>query len=61
MVHFRRFERSLPAGVALEIRVYKSGRIGKYTRFVIRRGKLPSRVDKCVGQAGTKPIPCPSS
>ena len=61
VVHFRRFERSLPAGVALEIRVYKSGRIGKYTRFVIRRGKLPSRVDKCVGQAGTKPIPCPSS
>ena len=58
---FRRFERSLPAGVILEIRISKAGSIGKYTRLTIRRGKLPARVDSCLDAAGLKPIPCPTS
>ena len=58
---FRRFERSLPAGVILEIRISKPGSIGKYTRFTIRRGKLPARVDSCLDPAGLRPIPCPTS
>jgi hypothetical protein len=60
-VEFRRLERSLPAGVVLEIRVSKPGVIGKYTRFTIRRGKLPSRLDACLSATGTKPITCPTS
>ncbi|MGA8365311.1 MAG: Ig-like domain-containing protein [Solirubrobacteraceae bacterium] len=56
----RRFERSLRAGAVLEIRVSKSGQIGKYTRFTVRHGKLPVRVDTCLSSAGTKPIVCPS-
>ena len=58
---FRRFERSLPAGVILEIRISKPGEIGKYTRFTIRRGKLPARVDMCLGPMDPAPIVCPSS
>ena len=58
-IAFRRFERSLRAGVMLEIRVYKHGQIGKYTRFVIRTGRLPERVDTCLGPTGTKPMACP--
>jgi hypothetical protein len=58
---FRRFERSLPAGVILEMRITKPGSIGKYTRFTIRRGKLPARVDSCLDPAGLRPIPCPTS
>jgi hypothetical protein len=58
---FRRFERSLHAGVTLEIRVSKHRQIGKYTRFVIRQGRLPERVDTCLGPAGIKPIRCPGS
>jgi hypothetical protein len=61
VVEFRRFERSLRAGVTLEVRVSKPGEIGKYTRFVVRRGRLPLRVDSCLGPAGIKPIACPSS
>jgi hypothetical protein len=61
LVEFRRFERSLRAGSVLEIRVSKGGEIGKYTRFTIRRGKLPVRVDTCLSAAGIKPIACPSS
>jgi hypothetical protein len=60
-VEFRRFERSLPFGVTLEILVSKRGEIGKYTRFAIRRGKLPERVDMCLDPAGVKPLVCPSS
>ena len=58
---FRRFERSLRFGVTLEILVFKAGEIGKYTRFTIRRGKLPVRVDMCLDAAGVRPLACPSS
>jgi hypothetical protein len=60
-VEFRRLERFLPAGVTLEVRVFKAGVIGKYTRFTIRRGRSPSRFDSCLGPAGIKPMTCPSS
>jgi len=60
-VEFRGFERSLRFGVTLEVLVSKPGEIGKYTRFAIRRGKLPERVDMCLDLAGVKPLVCPSS
>jgi Immunoglobulin I-set domain len=61
LIAFRRFERSLRAGVVLEIRVSAHGQIGKYTRFAVRHGKLPARVDMCLSPAGIEPIVCPSS
>jgi hypothetical protein len=61
LVGFPRFQRSLRAGVVLEIRVYKPGQVGKYTRFSIRHGKPPGRVDECVAAAALKPIACPAS
>ena len=61
LISLRRFERSLRPGAVLEIRVTKSGQIGKFTRFTVRRHKLPTRVDSCLGAAGVKPIACPSS
>lgn len=61
VVQFRRFERALPDGVTLQIRISKPGEIGKYTRFAVRRGRLPERVDMCLGPAGGKPLVCPSS
>jgi hypothetical protein len=60
-VEFRRFERSLNAGVTLEILVSKPGEIGKYTRFTIRRGKLPVRLDMCLDPTGVRPLVCPTS
>jgi hypothetical protein len=56
----RRFERLLPAGVSLEIRVSKDGDIGAYTRFTVRHHRLPVRVDSCLEAAGVNPIACPS-
>jgi large repetitive protein len=58
---FGSFERALPAGVTLEVRVFKSGYIGKYTRFVVRRASLPVRTDLCLQLNGVAPMKCPSS
>ena len=60
-VEFRGFERFLRSGITLEVLVSKPGQIGEYTRFVIRRGKLPERVDMCLDPAPVKPLVCPSS
>ena len=60
LLTFGRFQRSLPAGVSLEIRVTKTGEIGKYTRFAIRRHRLPARSDACLNPTSPRPIACPS-
>lgn len=59
-IAFPRFQRFLPAGAVLEIRVSKAGEIGKYTRIAIRRGKSPTRLDECLASTGP-PAPCPGS
>ena len=60
-VRFRSFQRFLPAGTVLEVRVTKAGKIGAYTRLAIRRHKLPSRLDSCLDLLGVSPIACPTS
>ncbi|HEY4451746.1 MAG TPA: Ig-like domain-containing protein [Solirubrobacteraceae bacterium] len=60
VIAFRHFQRALRAGVTLQIRISKPGRIGKYTRFSILHGALPQRVDTCLQPAGYKPMGCPS-
>jgi PKD repeat protein len=57
-VRFHTFERFLPPGIRLEIYVTKRGKIGDYTRYTIRRGKSPLRVNRCVSGARLKPIGC---
>jgi len=59
-VAFRSFERSLRAGLTLRVLVTKPGEIGKYTRFTIRRDRLPARVDSCLLPSEPNPIACPS-
>jgi PKD repeat protein len=59
IVRFPRFERRLRAGIVLELFVRKAGRIGKYTRFLIRAGKPPARFDRCLMPGRERPIRCP--
>jgi hypothetical protein len=54
----RLFERALPAGTRLELRITKRGFIGKYTSFVIRRGAAPARRDRCLRPGSPKPELC---
>jgi hypothetical protein len=58
---FPRFQRFLTARMVLQIRVSRGGEIGAYTRFVVRRHRLPVRVDSCLDPTGISPIVCPSS
>jgi PKD repeat protein len=51
--------RRLRAGVVITIGVTKQGRIGKYTRFVLRRNAPPARRDMCMRYGATRPSACP--
>ncbi len=58
LVRFRRFERRFSAGTRLRIFVRQAGTIGKYTRFLIRAGKPPARVDRCLLPGRRRPVSC---
>jgi hypothetical protein len=53
-----RFERFLRAGILLQIRVTRPGRIGAYTSFLIRAQRSPLRRDRCLSAVGARPIRC---
>jgi hypothetical protein len=55
----RAFERFLPAGVRITIRVRRRGYVGKYTRLRIRGGRAPARRDACVISLRRRPVRCP--
>jgi hypothetical protein len=57
-VRLHRLERFLRAGIQLQIRVTRPGRIGSYTSFLIRSRKTPLRVDRCLPSRSTKPVRC---
>jgi hypothetical protein len=60
-MRLRAFERRLRAGAKLEIYITQSGRLGKYTRFEIRRNAAPRRTDRCVRSYPGKPFTCPTT
>ena len=59
-VKFGQFARRFIAGVKLEIRVSRGSNIGAYTRFTVRRHRIPLRFESCLDPAGIRPIACPS-
>jgi PKD repeat protein len=59
VVRLRWLERRLPAGTRIRIYVTAKGKVGDYTSLLIRRGKLPSRTDRCLAAGTTKTIRCP--
>jgi hypothetical protein len=56
----RPLERYLPAGLAITIRVTRSGYIGKYVRFVVRSRAAPARRDACLLPGSNRPRRCPA-
>ena len=60
MTRLVRFQRVLPGGTQLIITVTKPGRIGKHTTIAIRRGKAPTRRDRCLMPGARKPVACPA-
>jgi hypothetical protein len=55
------FERFLPAGTRLQVRVARPGRIGKYASFLIRSHRAPLRTDRCLMPGRSRPTRCPAS
>jgi hypothetical protein len=51
--------RLLRPGVRVRIFVTRKDSIGKYTRFRIRRGRSPARVDRCMKPGSWIPVRCP--
>jgi hypothetical protein len=54
------FQRFLPAGMRITIRVTRPNRIGKHVRLRIRDGRPPARVDACILPGTSTPAPCPA-
>jgi PKD repeat protein len=60
-VRFRSMIRFLRAGTIISVSITKRGQIGKYTRWLIRGGKVPKRKDLCLYPGRGKPARCPLS
>jgi Bacterial Ig-like domain len=60
LVTFRALARAYRSGTVIVVRVWRTDRIGKYTRFTIVRGKSPRRVDQCLVPAATRGSRCPN-
>ena len=58
-VRFRAMTRFLWEGTIISVSIRNSGQIGKYTRWLIRGGKLPKRKDRCLYPSRRKPARCP--
>ncbi len=57
----RAFERYLPAGLRITVRVTSPGHLGKYVRLVIRGGKPPFRRDACLLPGDKRAVVCPAN
>ena len=55
----RAFERFLPAGAILQVRVTAASAVGKYTSFRIRAHGAPRRTDRCLLPGRWAPARCP--
>lgn len=53
--------RRLTAGTIVEVYVTAPGRVGKYTRFTVRRDASPARSDLCLAPGRTTPTGCPAA
>jgi PKD repeat protein len=62
VVRIRKLEKHLlRVGANVKVYVSKSGAIGKFTRFRIRKGKPPLRRDLCIVPGKPAPVQCPAT
>jgi plastocyanin len=53
--------RFLRARSSVQVFVTRTGSIGRYTRFRIRRSKPPDRLDRCLVSSSRRPVRCPAT
>jgi PKD repeat protein len=59
-VRFKSMIRFLRAGTIISVSITRRAQIGKYTRWLIRGGKIPKRTDRCLYPGRSNPARCPS-
>jgi len=59
-VHLKLLQRRLKPGAKIGISITKTGFIGKYIRFTIRKGKAPLRTELCLSASGKRAGRCPA-
>jgi hypothetical protein len=59
LVHVVAFERVLRAGTRITVTVTRRGFVGKHTVILVRRGRPPARVDRCLFPGSARPRACP--
>jgi PKD repeat protein len=57
-VRFRKLEGVLRAGTRITVAVRREGAIGRYTRFSLRRGRPPARIERCLEPGARGPSRC---
>ena len=60
-VRFRSLERFLPAGTRLVVLVRRGDQIGKYTRFQMQRGRVPSAPTAASSPVQRMKVRCPGA
>jgi hypothetical protein len=60
-VRFRVLERLIATPLVVEVLVRHGDRIGKYTRFRLRRDRRPRRTDGCLWPGATRMARCPET
>ena len=58
-VEFPEIRGRLEPGIVIRVSVTEPGKIGKFTRFKLREGKVPKREDRCLAPGKRRPIDCP--
>jgi PKD repeat protein len=58
-LRFRALERLLPPRSLLQVFVRRGDQIGKYTSFLIRRKRVPKRIDGCLLPSSPRAVTCP--
>jgi PKD repeat protein len=59
-VRFRRIEGVFRAGTRVTVAVRREGVIGRYTRFSVRQGRPPARIERCLEPGKRGPSRCPT-
>jgi PKD repeat protein len=59
-VRFRKLEGVFRAGTRVTVAVTREGIIGRYTRFSLRQGRPPARIERCLEPGAHGPSRCPA-
>jgi PKD repeat protein len=59
-VRFRKLEGVFRAGTRVTVAVTREGIIGRYTRFSLRQGRPPARIERCLEPGARGPSRCPA-